>query len=82
MLWQVEEGRLLDTSRGMAAAVPGWVALRLLAPAADVRLLLAASPTAVDSSRLGCRTLPSSSSWPVLQTHLGWRPAEGAADGA
>ena len=53
----MEEGRLLDTSRGMVAAVPGWAALRLLAPAADVRLLLAASPTEVDATRLGCAPL-------------------------
>lgn len=45
--------RILDLSRGMVAAIPSWPALRLLAPAADVRLLVAAAATLADTSRLG-----------------------------
>lgn len=51
---QVGGDRVVDLSRGMAAAAPGWAALRVLAPPADVRLLLAAAPTASDSASLAC----------------------------
>lgn len=50
---QVGGGRTLDLSRGIVAAIPCWPALRLLAAAADVRLLVAAAPTLVDAPRLG-----------------------------
>lgn len=44
----------MDLSRGMLAAVPGWAHVRLLAPAADLRLLVCGHSTLVDSHRLRC----------------------------
>ncbi len=44
----------LDLSRGILAAVPGWAHVRLLAPHADVRLLVCGQSTLVDSHRLRC----------------------------
>jgi len=47
----------LDLSRGILAAMPGWVHVRLLAPHADVRLLVCGQSTLVDSHRLRCTAL-------------------------
>lgn len=49
----------LDLSRGVLAAVPGWAHVRLLAPHADLRLLVCGHSTLVDSHRLRCRLLSS-----------------------
>ena len=42
----------MDLSRGVLAAVPGWAHVRLLAPHADLRLLVCGHSSLVDSHRL------------------------------
>ncbi|KAK9844911.1 hypothetical protein WJX74_008601 [Apatococcus lobatus] len=42
----------LDLSQGIAAAVPGWEDVRLLAPHAELRLLVCGQPSLIDAHRL------------------------------
>jgi len=42
----------VDTAMGLALAVPGWADIRLLAPRAELRLLLTGNSTLIDSSKL------------------------------
>ncbi|KAK9814581.1 hypothetical protein WJX72_008178 [[Myrmecia] bisecta] len=42
----------LDTSEGLEAAVPGWAAVRLLAPHAELRLLACGQSLLIDAHRL------------------------------
>ena len=39
---------------GASTDVPGWEAVRLLAPRAELRLLVAARASLADAARLGC----------------------------
>lgn len=50
----------MDFSRGAGAAVPGWEAVRLLAPRAELRLLAVGRATLADAQRLGCVRLARS----------------------
>ena len=45
----------LDLSQGIAAAVPGWEDVRLLAPHAELRLLVCGQPSLIDAHRLRYR---------------------------
>ncbi len=44
----------LDLSQGIAMAVPGWEDVRLLAPHAELRLLVCGQPSLIDAHRLRC----------------------------
>ena len=43
-----------DFKNGVAAAVPGWENVRLLAPHAELRLLVCGQSTIIDAHRLRC----------------------------
>jgi hypothetical protein len=57
----------LDLSRGVLAAVPGWAHVRLLAPHADLRLLVCGHSSLVDSHRL--RWAAASTATPASCAH-------------
>lgn len=48
-----------DFKNGVAAAVPGWENVRLLAPHAELRLLVCGQSTIIDSHRLRCSNVPA-----------------------
>lgn len=47
-----------DFKNGVAAAVPGWENVRLLAPHAELRLLVCGESTIIDAHRLRCQMPP------------------------